>query len=255
MQPQSHDQEDTLLSKNRVRRRLLAALGVTAVAVALPVLGPSLGQARDGAHAAQGTTGATGTTSATGPTASDDPNNYSCFGHIQKGVAESGVPGTEVKYQFSCDGPITGYQLETEPHQIQYFDQAPVVALHGVASTTDNFSCSAFVPGVQINCTGLTSLPFEVITGQFVVAGKSICTEPRVDPVLTVTDATATATIGGTKTAPTATATVTQYISGPYDLGRPEGCKGDAYGSNTRLGNRPPTVVLPGPPPSHSKSS
>jgi hypothetical protein len=244
-----------LLRKTRAHRRLLAVLGVTAVAVALPVLGASLGQARDGAHAAQGTTGATGTTSATGPTASDDPNNYTCFGHIQKGVAESGVSGTQVKYQFSCDGAITGYQLETEPHQIQYFDQSPVVALNGVASVSDNFSCSAFVPGVQINCAGIASVPFEVITGQFVIAGKNICTEPRVDPILTVTDATATATIGGTKTAPTASAPVTQYISGPYDLGRPEGCKGDAYGSNTRLGNRPPKVELPGPPPSHKKSS
>jgi hypothetical protein len=244
-----------LLRKTRAHRRLLAVLGVTAVAVALPVLGASLGQARDGAHAAQGTTGATGTTSATGPTASDDPNNYTCFGHIQKGVAESGVSGTQVKYQFSCDGAITGYQLETEPHQIQYFDQSPVVALNGVASVSDNFSCSAFVPGVQINCAGIASVPFEVITGQFVIASKNICTEPRVDPILTVTDATATATIGGTKTAPTASATVTQYISGPYDLGRPEGCKGDAYGSNTRLGNRPPKVELPGPPPSHKKSS
>jgi hypothetical protein len=244
-----------LLRKTRAHRRLLAVLGVTAVAVALPALGASLGQARDGAHAAQGTTGATGTTSATGPTASDDPNNYTCFGHIQKGVAESGVSGTQVKYQFSCDGAITGYQLETEPHQIQYFDQSPVVALNGVASVSDNFSCSAFVPGVQINCAGIASVPFEVITGQFVIAGKNICTEPRVDPILTVTDATATATIGGTKTAPTASAPVTQYISGPYDLGRPEGCKGDAYGSNTRLGIRPPKVELPGPPPSHKKSS
>jgi hypothetical protein len=250
MRPRSIDQEDTLQSRSRAHRRLFAVLGVTAVAVALPVLGPSLGQARDGAHAAQGATGATGAT-----VASDDPNNYTCFGHIQKGVAEDGVSGTEVKYQFSCDGPITGYQLETEPHQILYFDQSPVVALAGVPSVNDNFSCSAFVPGVQINCTGIASVPFEVITGQFVIAGKDLCAEPRVDPVLTVTDATATAAIGGTKTAPTATATVTQYISGPYDLGRPEGCKGDAYGSDTRLGDRPPKVELSGPPPSHKKSS
>jgi len=234
-----------LLSTPRARRRLLAALGVTAVALALPVLGPPLGQARGVAHAAQGSTGSTGPTGST--VASDDPNNYRCFGHIQKGAKESGVPGTQVEYQFSCDGPITGYQIETEPHQVQYFDQAPLVALHGVPSATDNFSCSAFVPGVQINCTGVAATAFEVITGQFVIAGKSLCTEPRLDPILTVTDATATATIGGTKAAPTANATVTQYISGPSDLGRPEGCKGDRYGANTRLGHHPPKVVLTGP--------
>jgi hypothetical protein len=230
-----------LLRPPRVRRPLIAALGVALVAIALPLLGTSLGQAHSVAHTAQGSTGASGATPAT-----DDPNNYTCYGHIQKGVAEAGVPGPEVEYQFSCDGAITGYQLQTEPHQIQYFDQAPVVALSGVPSITDNFSCSGFVPGIQINCTGQAATPFEVITGQFVIAGKSICTEPRVDPLLTVTFASATATIGGTKAAPTATATVTQYISGPYDLGRPYGCKGDQYGSDTRLGNHPPKVVLKG---------
>ena len=239
-----------MLSTPRARRRLIAAIGVTAVAIALPVLGPTLGQARDRAHVADGTTGATGAT-----VASDNPNNYTCVGHIQKGAAESGVPGTQVEYQFSCDGPITGYQIETEPHQIDYFDQAPVVALKGVPSVADGFSCSAFVPGVQVNCTGVASAAFEVITGQFVIAGKNLCTEPRLDPILSVTDATATATIGGTKTAPTASATVTQYISGPYDLGRPWGCKGDGFGANTRLGNHPPKVVLGGPQSKGSKKA
>jgi len=56
------------------------------------------------------------------------------------------------------------------------------------------------------------------------------------------------ATIGGTKTAPTATATLTQYLAGPYDLGRPWGCKGDQFGADTRLGSNPPTIVLGGPP-------
>jgi len=233
------DQEDTLLRPTRAHRRAIATLGVLAVAAALPVLAPSLGQAHGVARAADSSTGATGVTP------SDDPNNYTCAGHIQKGAAEQGVGGSQVEYQFSCDGPITGYQIDTEPHQIRYFDQAPVVALKGVPSAADSFSCNGFVPGVQVNCTGQASAPFEVITGQFTIAGKnSVCIEPRVDPVLTVTYATATATLGGTKTAPTATATVTQYISGPYDLGRPWGCKGDRYGTDTRLGSHPPKVVL-----------
>jgi hypothetical protein len=100
---------------------------------------------------------------------------------------------------------------------------------------------------VQVNCTGQASQAFEVITGQFTIAGKdSLCTEPRTDPILTVSYASATATIGGTKAAPTATATVTQYISGPYDLGRPWGCKGDKFGANTRLGTHPPKIALSG---------
>ena len=148
---------------------------------------------------------------------------------------------------------ITAYAIETEPHQIQYFDQSPAVALAGVPSPVDAFSCTAFIPGVEINCSGSTSAAFEVITGQFVIADKNLCAEPRVDPILTVADATATATIGGTKTAPTATAAVTQYLAGPYDLGRPWGCKGDQFGADTRLGSNPPTIVLSGPPQASKK--
>ena len=186
------------------------------------MLGPSLGQARDGAHAADGSTGATGST-----VASDDPNNYTCAGHIQKGAAESGVTGTQVEYQFSCDGPITGYQIETEPHQIQYFDQAPVVALDGVPSVDRQLllqrvrarACRSTAPASTIAA-------FEVITGQFVIAGKNLCTEPRVDPILTVTEATATATIGGTKTAPTATRHGDAVHLGPLRPRPPVGLQG-----------------------------
>jgi hypothetical protein len=223
-------------------RRLRAALGVFTVAIAVSVLGPSLVSASGAAHAAAGSTGASGTSGATGATAvSDDPNNYTCTGHVQKGAAEPGVTGTQVEYAFSCDGPITGYAIETEPHKIQYFDQAPVVTVAGAPSSTDSFSCDAFVPGVQINCVGDTSAAFEEITGQFVIGAKNICSEPRIDPILTVTDATAT--VGGTTTAPTAI--VTQYLSGPYDLGRPRGCKADQYAADTRLGSSPPKIVLP----------
>jgi hypothetical protein len=227
------------------RRRLSAALGVVATAIAVSVLGPSLVSASGAAHAAAGSTGASGTTAAIGassaPTVSDDPDNYTCAGHIEKGAGEPGVTGTQVEYAFSCDGPITGYSIETEPHKIQYFDQAPVVTAAGAPSATDSFSCNAFVPGVQINCVGQTSAASEQITGQFVIGAKNICNEPRIDPILNVTEATAT--VGGTAAAPTAI--VTQYMSGPYDLGRPRGCKSDQYTGDTRLGSSPPKIVLP----------
>jgi hypothetical protein len=228
------------------RRRRFPVLAVFVVAIALAVLGPALVRAASVAHEPPAGASATGSTGSTA--VSDNPNNYTCVGHIQRGAAEPGVPGTQVSYQFACDGPITGYAIETEPHQIQYFDQSPVVALRGVPSVTDGFSCNAFLPGVQLNCTGSTSAAFEVITGQFVIADKRLCAEPRLDPILTVADATATATIGGPKAAPTASATLTQYLSGPYDLGRPWGCKGDRYSADTRLGGNPPSIVLPGPP-------
>ena len=46
---------------------------------------------------------------------------------------------------------------------------------------------------------------------------------------------------------------VTQYLAGPYDLGRPWGCTGDRFGADTRLGSTPPTVVLSGPPEARTK--
>jgi hypothetical protein len=41
---------------------------------------------------------------------------------------------------------------------------------------------------------------------------------------------------------------VTQAISGPFDLGRPAGCKPDAYSGYSRFNPKPTTV-------SHKKSS
>jgi hypothetical protein len=235
-------QEDTLLRSHPARRRLIAVLGVLAVAIALPALGASLGQARS-AHAAQGATGATGSTVAT-----DDPNNYTCFGHIEKGVAESGVTGTQVEYQFSCDGPITGYQLETEPHQVQYFDQSPLVALNGVPSITDSFSCSAFVPGVQINCAGQ---PRRRIRGDH-RAVRDRRQEPLhrasagSDPDRHRRDRDGDARRHQDRSHRQRHGHAVHL--GPYDLGRPWGCKGDSYGADTRLGNNPPKIVLTGPP-------
>jgi hypothetical protein len=61
------------------------------------------------------------------------------------------------------------------------------------------------------------------VTGQFSI-GTPLCAEPRVDPLLTVTYATADSK-----------GVITQYISGPYDLGRPHGCPKSAQGGKTRI--------------------
>ncbi|MGA2469372.1 MAG: hypothetical protein ABSG64_01610 [Solirubrobacteraceae bacterium] len=220
--------EITLLNISPARRRLAASLGVLATAVAVPVIGPALVRA-DGIHSG-----------ATAKTASADPNDYTCNGYIKAGTAEPGTPGKQVVYDFACNGPITGYQIDTEPHQILYYDASPVASLYS-QPTQDNFECSGFVPGVAINCTGASSVANEAISGQFSIGGN-LCTEPRLDPILTVTDATATGTYSSTTKL--VTTTVTQYMSGPFDLGRPQGCKGDLFGSDTRLGDNPPYIVL-----------
>jgi hypothetical protein len=69
---------------------------------------------------------------------------------------------------------------------------------------------------------GATKLGWESVTGQFSV-GMPLCSEPRVDPLLTVTD------IYLEKGAPT------QGISGPFDLGRPLHCPADGYNGGSRL--------------------
>jgi hypothetical protein len=255
---------ETKLSKTSPARRHVAALlGVLATAVAVPVFGPTLVQADSIAPVTTGGTSTTGTTGTTGVTA--DPNDYTCTGKIGHGTPEAGVSGTQVSYRFSCNGPITGFQIETEPHQIQYYDAAPTVqSTTTVAPTTDGFECAGAIPGIAIDCTspsGLTgaSLAGEVITGQFTINGP-LYAEPRLDALLTVTDANATATAtapnitvkafgstGSTTVTPKVTVTgvaVVDAISGPFDLGRPYDVTPDAFNHDTRLGSNPPAVVL-----------
>ncbi len=232
------------LLKSSPARRLAATLGVLGTAAALAaVLGVSLVQADSIQPVTTGGTGTTGTTGATGSTA--DPNNYTCTGQIRKGTPEAGTPGTQVQYRFSCNGPITGYQIDTEPHQVVYFDASPTAAVND-APVTDNFECEGITPGVALNCWGQSTAPGEVITGQFAIQGK-INAEPLVDAVLTVTDATAPSTTvtSASKAAPvTVTPVVTQYISGPFDLGRPVNINHDQFSKDLRLSNTPPIAVL-----------
>lgn len=233
--------ETKLLKTTPARRRLAATLGLLgAVGALAAVAGPSLVQA-DSIQPV--TTGGTGTTGTTGTTA--DPNDYTCTGQLRKGMPEAGTPGTQVQYRFSCNGPITGYQIETEPHQIAYYDASPTASIND-APSADNFECQGITPGVALNCVGQSTAAGEVITGQFSIQGK-ITAEPLVDAILTVTDATAPSTTvtSASKTAPvTITPVVTQYMSGPFDLGRPVDVKHDEFSSDTRLGNTPPVVVL-----------
>jgi hypothetical protein len=157
-----------------------------------------------------------------------NPNNYSCIGKIAAGEPEAGNEEQQVQYAFYCNGAITGYQLQA---------QIPVTGIEGQPVVTSNatskplsqtFSCSGEAPGFALNCVGLAKEGYETITGQFSI-GTKLCKEPRVDPLLTVTYAYLEKGV------------VTQAISGPFDLGRPTGCKADAYSGYSRF-NPKPTV-------------
>lgn len=151
-----------------------------------------------------------------------DPNDYACRGGVQAGAPEVGSSEPQVQYTFTCSGPITGYQLQSQV-PLTGFQAAPLVSDGSTGeATNDSFSCGGEVPGYAVNCVGSTKVEYEKIVGEFAI-GKSVCAEPRVDPLLTVTYAYLEK------------GAVTQAISGPFDLGRPLHCPVDGYNAGTRL--------------------
>lgn len=158
-----------------------------------------------------------------------NPNNYNCPGSISAGAPEEGSTEQQVKYAFHCNGPITGYQIQAQV-PLTGIQSPPLVTSVAGAPLTDTFSCSGDVPGYALNCVGAAKAGAETITGQFAIA-KKLCVEPRVDPLLTVVYAAVEKGV------------VTQAISGPFDLGRPNGCRPDAYNGSTRLEPHPMIVT------------
>ncbi len=161
-----------------------------------------------------------------------NPNNYSCLGGLAGGTPEVGSDEQQVKYAFYCNGPVTGYQLQSQV-PLTGVQSPPLVTATGTlpvapagAPLTDTFSCSGEVPGYAVNCVGGTKTGYETVTGQFAI-GSKLCDEPRVDPLLTVTYAYLEK------------GTIVQAISGPYDLGRPAGCPPNANSGFNRLNPKP----------------
>jgi hypothetical protein len=168
-----------------------------------------------------------------------NPNNYECIGAIAPGTPEVGSEEQQVAYVFYCNGPITGYQLQAQIPLTGV--QSPPLVTAGASALGaptgkalgDTFSCSGEIPGYADNCVGSTKTGYETISGQFAI-GTKICAEPRVDPLLTVTYAYLEKGV------------VTQAISGPFDLGRPNGCPPSAFSGGTRLNPKPVTVAKKG---------
>lgn len=151
--------------------------------------------------------------------ADDNLNNLQCRGSLGKGEPSADDPeATQVKYSFSCNGPITGFQIQPQlpvtgfETEVFGFDTATKSVVG-----PDLFSCNGTLPGYGVNCVGTygknNSQRAEYLTGQFAIEGD-LCDEPRVDALLTVV----TAGVNG--------ANPTTAIAGPFDLGRPHGCAG-----------------------------
>lgn len=166
-------------------------------------------------------------------------NNIQCWGHVSRGTKAPDDPdATQVKYVFSCNGPITGYQIqpniEVQSMETEVFGTDPV---SNVVFPQDSFSCSGDTPGYGVNCVGnagwtdnAKQIPREGVTpykikGLFTIDAP-LCAEPRVDPLLTVVTATKNAS-----------GVPVQAMSGPFDLGRPirSGCKPTKFSGKTRI--------------------
>ncbi|HLM86962.1 MAG TPA: hypothetical protein VK272_12315 [Solirubrobacteraceae bacterium] len=165
---------------------------------------------------------------AAGHAEESNPNNYSCLGSLAAGTAEEGSEEQQVRYSFYCDGPITGYQLQSQVPVTGVQGQPEVTSNATTKPLSDTFSCSGEFPGYALNCVGLAKNGYETVTGQLAI-GTKLCREPRVDTLLTVTYAYVEKNV------------VTQAISGPFDLGRPKGCPPDSFAGWDRLNPQPAT--------------
>lgn len=150
-----------------------------------------------------------------------NPNAYDCSGSIAGGEREAGSEGTPIKYTFTCNGPVTGYQLESAI-PLAGLQSAPLVSNEKGQPGAGTFSCGGEVPGFALNCVGSAKAANDKITGQIFIESK-LCAEPREEPLLTVTYASVEKT------------EVVQAISGPFDLGRPQGCRGGTGGTRLSL--------------------
>lgn len=203
-----------LKSNRNPTRWLTALLG----AFALSLTSPAFAAATSSPSAP-----AAPSTAPAAPTGSN-PNDYECQGRLSAGRYEGeGHPeGTPIQYLFKCDGQITGYQVQTQV-PITGIEGQPAVTNYQSQPLKETFSCSGAFPGYAVNCVGATTAEaYERITGEFEIGWK-LCTEPRVDALLTVTYAYLEKGV------------ITQAIAGPFDLGRPEGCPHTARSGKDRL--------------------
>lgn len=160
-----------------------------------------------------------------------NPNNYNCLGSTAGGQPEEGSEEQQVAYTFYCNGPITGYQVQSQI-PVTGVSSPPEVTDVNKTILRDTFSCSGEVPGWAANCVGSTKAGYETISGQLAI-GTKLCVEPRVDLLLTVVYAYLEKGV------------ITQAISGPYDLGRPTDCKPDAYSGYNRFNPKPLATKKP----------
>lgn len=151
----------------------------------------------------------------------DFNDNTSCWGKLEAGTPDPDDPAAvPVKYTLQCDGKISGYSIATAPERQVTGAETEVFVTDGAGAVVgaDSFSCNGTFPGYGINCVSPAGAEYKTpgnfITGEFFV-DKKLCSNPRLDPIVTVALAT------GSTTAPTKPVT---SLAGPFDLGHAVDC-------------------------------
>jgi hypothetical protein len=142
-------------SRNAHRKATLWLAAIVGV-LALSLAGPAISQAEE-----------------------SNPNNYNCLGSLAAGTPEAGSEEQQVQYTFYCNGPITGFQVQSQI-PVTGVSSPPEVTNLEKKLVADTFSCSGELPGWAANCVGSTVAGYENVTGQFAI-GSKLCAEPRVD--------------------------------------------------------------------------
>jgi hypothetical protein len=191
-----------------ITRRHLALLTVVAACLALPAA----------AHA-------------------DFRDNMTCRGHIAAGPKdENGLFDNPVAYKFACSQPITGYSIISDKEIDAWDTEVFVKDGQNNVIPTDSFSCNGESPGFGVNCIGKYNTNWSVVEATYDLSSTKLCTEPRHDPLLVVTYATYGKDANGNPAKDSnGNPVVTTALAGPFDLGRPRGCKRTKFSGKTRI--------------------
>jgi hypothetical protein len=207
MPPPIHGHTEVLLNISLPGRRL-AMLALAVACLALPAV----------AHA-------------------DFRDNMLCKGHIAAGPKdETGLLDNPVAYRFACSQPITGYSIISDKEVDAWDTEVFVKDGQNNVIPTDSFSCNGESPGFGVNCIGKYNTPWSIVEAAYNMSTAKLCAEPRHDPLLVVTYATYGKDASGAPAKDSAgNPVVTTTLAGPFDLGRPRGCKRTKFSGKTRI--------------------
>ena len=142
---------------------------------------------------------------------------FDCKGHIKSGTVTDDFENP-IDYKFACTGRIVGFMIVTD-REIDAFDtELEVHDSKGVIVASDGFACEGDFPGFGVGCLGVYGAN-NLVEGTISLSSQKPCDEPRVAPKLVVVAENIDVVTG------LPTKNSLGSMAGPFDLGRPHGCK------------------------------